>query len=183
MSYTGLHREDRDDGPLGVCEVCGADLEDRGGYEEFWGTPAWKPEVVCPNDCPPLEDWEPSNEFKLDEQPIVYVAGPYTSAPEKNTLNAIAVAEELAKLGFVPYIPHLTHYWDQDVHRRWGSRKSPTWWYEYDNVFLAKCDVMFRILGKSTGADNEELLAKKLGIPVFTSVPAMVAAKNRGELC
>lgn len=168
---------------LGECEVCGTPLLDNGEYLEFWGASVWRECIECPNEENHPEPWDPSNVFNLGEKPVVYVAGPYTHPdPKENTLKAIAVADELVNLGFVPYIPHLNHFWDENTVRRCNTKKSPTWWYEYDFVFLKFCDALYRSPGMSLGADNEEKLAKKLGIPVFHHIEVMVAAKMRGEI-
>ena len=42
---------------------------------------------------------------------IVYIAAPYSSDPEKNTRDAIMIADVLVKQGYIPYIPHLNHFW------------------------------------------------------------------------
>ena len=90
----------------------------------------------------------------------IYIAGPYSSDPEKNTLNAIKVGEEVAKAGHIPYIPHLTHFWDKEYPH------PVEFWYEYDLNWLRCCDRVIRIPGESTGADREVELANELGIPV-----------------
>jgi hypothetical protein len=92
----------------------------------------------------------------------VYVAGPYTKpCPQANTDIAIDVADEFASLGMVPFIPHLTHFWELRHSRPYD------FWLDYDNQWLPFCDAMFRIPGESSGADKEEVLANSLGIPVF----------------
>ncbi len=106
---------------------------------------------------------------KFDGRPRVYVSGPYTShITEKllaNVARAIRVAERILKLGGVPFVPHLTHFWETKFYHH-----RPIFWLAYDRVWLACCDLMFRLPGKSTGADIEEEMAKELGIPCFHKI-------------
>lgn len=92
----------------------------------------------------------------------VYIAGPYTRPdPRVNTHNAIHVANTLMEFGFVPFVPHLSHFWHTI------SPKSYTDWMEYDLHWVAACQALLRMPGKSDGADVEVEHAKSLGIPVF----------------
>ena len=98
----------------------------------------------------------------------VFIAGPYSSDPVKNTERAIDAAELLTRRGFVPFCPHLNHYWDD----RW---KHPAeFWYRYDFVWLRLCDCLLRIPGESKGADNEEAEMRRLGKPVFHEIKDLV---------
>ncbi len=95
----------------------------------------------------------------------IYLAGPYSNGnPEKNVSNAITMANTLADMGFAPYVPHFTHFWHIKFPRPYD------FWLELDNQFLPFCDGMFRLPGDSKGADEEVLLAKNLGKPVFYSI-------------
>lgn len=95
----------------------------------------------------------------------IYIAGPYTNGDVAvNVRNAFKVANELADLGFAPFVPHSTHFWHLLFPRPYE------FWLELDNQFLPLCDALLRIPGKSNGADNEVELAKKLQIPVFYSI-------------
>ena len=92
-------------------------------------------------------------------KPKVYIAGPYSNGDHlENTKQAIAVAEKLIKLGYVPFVPHLNHWWD------FLFPHQPQYWYDYDNEWLPLCQYIVRIPGKSKGADDEMELAKKLNI-------------------
>jgi hypothetical protein len=46
-------------------------------------------------------------------------------------------------------------------------------WLELDNQFLPCCAAVLRLPGESSGADKEVELARKLGIPAFTSIDAV----------
>lgn len=105
------------------------------------------------------------------DRPLVYLAGPYTNPdPSINVNKTIAVAEELQDSGLVTcFIPHLTHLWHvvhphEDVHH----------WYEYDLAMLARCDALYRIPGKSSGADAEVEFARARSIPVIYEQPSVL---------
>ena len=100
----------------------------------------------------------------------VYVAGPYEKPdPVVNTRNAILVADKLAQLGFIPFVPHLTLIWHM------LSPQEVDFWYYYDNEWLKKCDAVLRLEGASKGAHNEVILASSLQIPVFFSIEELVS--------
>ena len=95
----------------------------------------------------------------------VYVAGPYTKGDVAvNVRNAYAAANELADLGFAPFVPHATHFWHILFPRPYE------FWLDLDNQFLPCCDAVLRIAGDSNGADEEVALAEKLNIPVFHTI-------------
>jgi hypothetical protein len=95
----------------------------------------------------------------------VYVAGPYTKPdPCINTHVAVKVCDALVNLGYVPFCPHLSHFWHTMIPH------SYEFWLTYDKQWLAKCDVMLRLPGESRGADEEEAFADAHGIPVVRSV-------------
>lgn len=95
----------------------------------------------------------------------VYVAGPYTKGDVAlNVREAVRVSDELLKLGYAPYCPHLTHFWHMLFPHKYQV------WLDLDNEWVACCDVLLRIPGESSGADKEVALAESLDIPVFFSV-------------
>jgi hypothetical protein len=93
----------------------------------------------------------------------VYIAGPYSSDPGANTHRAIMEAERLISGGFLPFVPHLSHFWHA------VSPHCYEFWMQYDLAWLEACDCVLRFPGESAGADRECERAKELGIPVFTS--------------
>src|SRR5262252_3008954 len=100
----------------------------------------------------------------------VYVAGPYTKGDVAvNVRNAYEVANQLADLGFAPFVPHATHFWHLLFPRQYR------FWLQLDQEFLPCCDALIRLPGLSSGADEEVALAGQLGIPVFTEIDALVA--------
>ena len=95
----------------------------------------------------------------------IYVAGPYTRGdPVVNTRNAILAGEEIIKLGYVPFVPHLSHLWHM------VSPHDIGYWYNYDFEWLRKCDAILRLPGESSGSDKEVIVAKLMGLPVYYSV-------------
>lgn len=99
----------------------------------------------------------------------VYIAAPYTKGDvAMNVRSVIEAADELVRLGFAPYLPHLTHFWHL------VSPHPIEFWYANDNEWLPMCDALLRLPGESHGADDEITLAQKLGIPVFYSIDNLV---------
>ena len=98
-------------------------------------------------------------------KPIVYIAGPYTQGdPVQNVNSTIKAADGLLEFA-TPYIPHLNMVWHLVI-----PHSDPDFWYTYDNCFIPFMHTLLRLEGSSHGADNEEILARKYGIPVFKSV-------------
>ena len=96
---------------------------------------------------------------------LVYIAHPYAHPdPVENTNNVIKIAEVLLRLGYIPYVPHLTLLWHI------VSPHPIDFWYDYDLNILERCDYILRLGGKSKGGDNEVKFAKKRNIPVCFSI-------------
>lgn len=101
----------------------------------------------------------------------VYVAGPYSHPdPESNTLTAIEAGDQLLRLGYAPFIPHLSHYWDAQHPHPYAE------WLDWCLVWVKCCDAILRLPGASVGADIETELAYALDIPVYQSIEEMHAA-------
>ena len=105
---------------------------------------------------------------KLEYNPkprYIYIAGPYSNGDMVlNVREAVLAAEELIKLDFIPYIPHLTMFWHLITPHEYG------FWLDYDLQWLDKCDALLRLLGDSKGADAEVEYAKESNIPVYYSI-------------
>jgi hypothetical protein len=101
----------------------------------------------------------------------IYVAGPYTAkTPEQVLANvnaAMDVGIRIAKRGYLPFIPHLTHFLEMRAIETTGSLPYE-WYLEYDSYWLSECDGLLKI-GASPGADREELQAQAEGIRVYRS--------------
>lgn len=92
----------------------------------------------------------------------VYIAGPYTLGDTiENTRQAVAVADELAAMGWAVYIPHA-------VGIVWHFLRPHEYdfWLTQDIAWLLKCDVLARLPGESPGADAEVSIAQANGIIV-----------------
>ena len=99
----------------------------------------------------------------------VYVAGPYTADPERCTAEAVQVGSVLLALGFAPFVPHLSHYW-QTLHHQHDYED----WMRLDLAWVEAADVLLRIPGESPGADREVEHAAAHGVPVVSSVERLV---------
>lgn len=96
----------------------------------------------------------------------VYIAGPITGSGNMlhNVHEAIGVANTLRRVGYAPYVPHLSCLWDI-VHP--GTYAE---WLDLGKQFVLACDVLLRLPGPSRGADAEVDLARSQDIPVYFSV-------------
>jgi nucleoside 2-deoxyribosyltransferase len=96
---------------------------------------------------------------------VVYIASPYTLGdPLDNVNKSLDCWEELVKRGYTPFAPLLTHYIEEKYHHE------AEFWYEYDNIFLDRCDCVLRLDGKSWGADQEVKRARANGMPVLYTI-------------
>lgn len=104
----------------------------------------------------------------------VYVAGPLTKGDYiGNIRNACQFADALMAHGFWPFVPHLSALWDLVSPHGYED------WMALDFAWLKKCDAVFRFPGESPGADREVKLANELGIPVFTSMAAILGWRQK----
>lgn len=93
----------------------------------------------------------------------VYIAGPITLGDHDfNVRQAIDAADKIALAGHTPFVPHINALWGIVYNH------SREFWYEWDNEWLKVCDVLIRLPGDSSGADQEVKFAQEHGIPVFT---------------
>jgi hypothetical protein len=99
----------------------------------------------------------------------IYIAGPYSKGDVVvNVINALAVANVLRDIGFAPFVPHLIYFWHLLHPRPYED------WLDLDNQFIPCCHAVLRLPGESGGADKEVILAESLGLPVFTSMAALL---------
>lgn len=100
----------------------------------------------------------------------VYVAGPYTRGDvDTNVRTAMDIATELTRKGFVPFVPHLYHYWDK-VHPNGYEH-----WMWLCLSWVERCDCLLRFSGESPGADREVQHAKENGLRVYHSLEELVS--------
>ena len=106
----------------------------------------------------------------IEGKPIrhVYVAGPYSGDTEGNTARALDAAEPLFRAGLMPYVPHLSHFWEQRHSHHYEE------WMDLDFAWLSKCDALLRLPGHSIGADREVAFARANKIPVFHDADALL---------
>jgi len=103
----------------------------------------------------------------------IYIAGPYTKGDvDQNVEKAIFFGDWISAFGHTVFIPHLTHFWEKQIHHEWK------FWMKQDLEWLKMCDAVFRIEGESRGADMEVELAKKMGKPIYYDI-AEIAALER----
>lgn len=99
----------------------------------------------------------------------IYIAGPYTKGDVAiNVRTAFEIADNLASLGFAPFVPHYTHFWHMMFPRPYE------FWLKLDSQFLPFCDALLRIPGDSNGADKEVELAQNSNIPVFYDIDKLI---------
>ena len=97
----------------------------------------------------------------------VYIAGPLSGNLLANAGKAMDIGEELRRLGFAVYVPHMMIFWPHPVEYEA--------WIAHDLAWLSRCDLLLRLPGESPGATREEAFAVQHGIPVFHSMPELVA--------
>jgi len=107
----------------------------------------------------------------------VYIASPYSNEDStivsQNVTTAMNKAEELFNMGFCPFIPLLSHYYETfHFCRSWED------WINYDLTWLSKCDYVLRLPGKSKGADIEVKKAQELNIPVLYNIEDLINYKD-----
>ena len=103
----------------------------------------------------------------------VYVAGAYSKGdPCINTKKAIDMADELLKQGFIPFIPHLCHFWHTMSPKKYDD------WIQYDLQWLKVCDAML-VISESKGVNIEKKYCIKHSIPIFYNIGDMLKLKRR----
>jgi len=106
----------------------------------------------------------------------IYIASPYTGkSPDDHLPNverSMDAAERLVKLGYLPFLPLLYHYWDERYPHSYD------FWVYTSEQWIRKCDAVLRLAGTSKGADSEVACAKRLGIPVFYSIEELSNAPS-----
>ena len=102
----------------------------------------------------------------------VYVAGPITQGDSATNLRrAVYIADRLRDLGHAPYVPHLCGQWELMHPHAYED------WMELGMVWLRQCEALYRIPGKSPGADREVALALTLGIIIWDDLDAVPRAE------
>lgn len=109
------------------------------------------------------------------KRPMIYVAGPISTGGDisGNTHRGVKVAEDLRRMGFITFCPHLSVFTEMVCGAMpWKD------WIEYDEEVILRCDALYRMPGASRGADHEEAFCVKNGIPVFKEVKDLLAWRD-----
>ncbi len=98
-------------------------------------------------------------------KPRVYIAGPISSSGSlhENIHNGIRVGEELRRIGYHPFIPHLYDFTKvvtgYDV--PWADML------DMDENWISACDALIALPGISRGKEREMAFALSLHLPVI----------------
>ncbi len=96
---------------------------------------------------------------------IVYISAPYSKGDVAQNVNrVIHIANKLMDMGYIPFVPHLTHFWHIITPRPYDD------WMQIDLAYLGRCDALLRLSGASLGADKEVAVALRLGIMVYYNI-------------
>lgn len=95
---------------------------------------------------------------------LIYIASPYTLGDAyENTALQCDMAERIRAIGHMPYAP-LCH----STPRHFRKAQHYQYWIDECLFMVRRCDMLIRIVGESSGADEEEALAHRLDMPVLT---------------
>lgn len=110
---------------------------------------------------------------------LIYIASKYTDDTEEkrlaNVRAQIVAAEQITTIGAIPYIPLLSHYWDEAYPHEWE------FWIEMCTQMVVRCDALIRLPGGSRGADIEVSTALMNNIPVFHSFDQLARWVNASK--
>lgn len=102
----------------------------------------------------------------------VYIAGPIARDPLGGTRAAILAASRLVDAGHAPYVPHLSVLWEIVSPRPYED------WIALGLAWVGQCEALIRLPGESPGADREVAEARRLGLPVYEGVQALLDAES-----
>jgi len=144
-------------------------MEHDGQETKVAGSPDWF-NRMSPEE---QEAWRKIGRHTPDTPKYIYIAGPLNvdSDDEKvNVQNAIILAQTIIEMGGVPYLPHLTLFWDKQF------RHPKDYWMKLDIQWLLKCDAVYRMYGNSDGADAEvqAAITATPRIPVLFTYPSLL---------
>lgn len=109
-------------------------------------------------------------------RPRIYISGPITKENRtQNFATAANMQTALINSGFATMNPMLSMMHPDAwtiAHRAW---------LENDLPWVAVADVVLRLPGESSGADEETAYAKSLGIPVITNYAALLDWKYKWD--
>lgn len=113
---------------------------------------------------------------------LVYIAGPIVKGDLRaNIRQACDAAKQLMHVGIPVIVPHLSCYIRQ-VYAGDGclpeaipAGTTLADWYGMDLVILRRCSALLRLPGEGVGSDGEVAEARKHLIPVFFTIPELLA--------
>lgn len=108
---------------------------------------------------------------------IIYIAAPYTPTPnsdeteESNAKSAMEIAYQVYRKGHIPFIPHLSHWWDIYLKQN-NSLVDYDDHIRIDLAILERCDAILITRGATTsnGVKIEKEFAETNGILIYWSV-------------
>lgn len=117
--------------------------------------------------------------------PLVFVAGPITGGDiHDNIRRAFGAGMMLLRAGISPVVPHGNTFWgcvkvtpfgaDGYVPEPFPGGIPYDSWLKASLALVARCDAFLRLPGHSRGAKMEEAEARRLGLPIFTDVLAVL---------
>jgi len=118
-------------------------------------------------------DYKPGLKTKAMKKFKVYIASPYTKGDVAvNVKVQLDMADRLMDLGFIPFTPLYSHFQHMAHPRPYQD------WIELDLEWIPVCDVILRLDGESSGADNEVQHALKYGIDVCFNLDDLIKWKD-----
>jgi len=88
---------------------------------------------------------------------------------------AIRIADDLASVGLIPFVPNLYFSWEAQY-----PRDDQEFWMGQCLQWVSACDCVLRIPGESAGADREVMFASDNGIPVYHRLDELLVATRDG---
>lgn len=93
----------------------------------------------------------------------IYITGPYSEGDvEQNVRNAIGVADIIRQFGYIPFVPHLYHFWHKQIPHDYE------FWMDLDHEWLSECDALVYLDGESEGMDKDIALAIAYQLEVYS---------------
>lgn len=120
----------------------------------------------------------------------VYIAGPISRGDLAHNINqASAAFVALTQAGFAPFCPHWSAYSGEAIVKTGSgtvyaiagatpNALKHSDWLAVDLEWVAVADAVLRLPGESIGADREVNEARALGIPVYESMPELLAGSK-----
>jgi len=118
----------------------------------------------------------------------VYIAGPLrgdqfsdsrtqAAHEDANINDVMKVAQLLLDVHLRPHIPHFNSFLNKLRPRTLET------WLEIDFYWLGRCDCMYRMPGKSQGADAEEKMAVDWGLMIYNNIERLIQSWGKCPNC